>query len=520
MKILFKEYYFLIKQGGIFLIKECVIIGMFGQERPIKLKMVDSLTILTGDNGSGKTTLLNIIFNVLNADFETLINIKFKEIKVIFEENSIKLDSITVQRTKHKLEIEYSFGNYSNIVLIERAYYGWNEYLYDFQEYLSENHIKYDEFDEFDEYTEYDEIDTDYQDHIDDLDSLIAMFPQLKYINEIKKALLYFPTYRRVDSDIKSLLEVNYLKNNPSFKNLADINKSINNFPNDRRVIGVGDEDIEIIYNLYSQELRQFNSTGLNELLKKFISSIITSIYSDTTSKRKKNKTEELKNAPTHLIELAEKLGIEDIDKEKVINYFGVQNKLRDNSSKIVQDAQLEVSVKQGRTGSPIIDIDNNTFKQILIESITSIGNKNNFVSELITLYREHLHAQEKELEPISYLKRGVNNFFKGKVSVELDEKTYSIFLSTPFKELSTGEKQLITILSYISLTLKRNAFRPLIIIDEPELSLHISWQNKLLPQLLEMNETRFLIATHSPYVANIKYRKHMKQLGEIDGIN
>lgn len=509
------------------MINECNIVGLFGQEKSISLRMKDSLMILTGDNGAGKTTLLNIVFNVLNADFESLINTRFKEINILFEENEINLYSIKVLRSKNRLDIIYSFDKLTNTVILERTT-GYIEYSYEFLEELYEDEI-FDFTLEIDENNEEDfEFDFDFDtefNFIDDLEGLINTYPQLKFINEIKKAILYFPTYRRVDSDIKSLLEVNYFKNNSSYRNLAEINKSINNFPNDRRVIGVGDEDIEVIYNSYSQELRQFNSIGLNELLKKFISSIITSIYTDTISKKKRNKEFEeqklYKNAPTHLVELAEKLGIEGIDRDQVIKYFDKQNDLRQNSNKLFRNASLEVSIKSGiKNESHAKIVNDENFIRFLSDSIKSIGNENNFIIELITLYREHLNAQEKELEPIRYLQRGVNNFFKGKVSVVLDEKTYSISLTTPFKELSTGEKQLITILSYIGLTLKKNAFRPLIIIDEPELSLHISWQNKLLPQLLEMEEARFLIATHSPYIANIKYRKHMKQLGEIDGVN
>ena len=43
-----------------------------------------------------------------------------------------------------------------------------------------------------------------------------------------------------------------------------------------------------------------------------------------------------------------------------------------------------------------------------------------------------------------------------------------------------------------------------LILIDEPELSLHIAWQEEFVPDLMaiaELSRLDFLLATHSPYI-------------------
>jgi len=43
-----------------------------------------------------------------------------------------------------------------------------------------------------------------------------------------------------------------------------------------------------------------------------------------------------------------------------------------------------------------------------------------------------------------------------------------------------------------------------LVLIDEPELSLHVAWQKRFLPDLLEIvaaAEFDVLVATHSPYI-------------------
>lgn len=63
--------------------------------------------------------------------------------------------------------------------------------------------------------------------------------------------------------------------------------------------------------------------------------------------------------------------------------------------------------------------------------------------------------------------------------------------------KLSAGEKQMLSFLCY-------NAFSEdtVILIDEPELSLHVDWQRLLLPILLQQKTgNQFFVATHSPFI-------------------
>lgn len=80
--------------------------------------------------------------------------------------------------------------------------------------------------------------------------------------------------------------------------------------------------------------------------------------------------------------------------------------------------------------------------------------------------------------------------FRVGEESVERDLTT-----------LSSGEIQLIVIFAHLYFnpeTNKANVF----IIDEPELSLHVQWQQKFVEALLEATEnTQFIMATHSPTI-------------------
>lgn len=68
-------------------------------------------------------------------------------------------------------------------------------------------------------------------------------------------------------------------------------------------------------------------------------------------------------------------------------------------------------------------------------------------------------------------------------------------------KKLSSGEKQ--EILLFFELIFNTNSHEVLLI-DEPELSLHISWQQQFMDDLLkvtQMNNLQVVIATHSPQI-------------------
>ncbi|WP_101903945.1 AAA family ATPase [Vibrio azureus] len=64
--------------------------------------------------------------------------------------------------------------------------------------------------------------------------------------------------------------------------------------------------------------------------------------------------------------------------------------------------------------------------------------------------------------------------------------------------ELSSGEKQLVIIIANMVFSRKNDINS--IIIDEPEISLHIKWQDMFISALREINSNiQLILATHSP---------------------
>ena len=68
----------------------------------------------------------------------------------------------------------------------------------------------------------------------------------------------------------------------------------------------------------------------------------------------------------------------------------------------------------------------------------------------------------------------------------------------SPYR-LSSGEKQMVLILLTV---LVREGEHSVLFMDEPEASLHIEWQQKLIGMIRELNpDLQLILTTHSPAV-------------------
>lgn len=140
-----------------------------------------------------------------------------------------------------------------------------------------------------------------------------------------------------------------------------------------------------------------------------------------------------------------------------------------------------------------------------------------------------HLDTKDRALERIREIVKNSNGrqeeLFRPIHEVEkivklfVDDKKISFGESLSFGDvervvsagkLSAGEKQILSFLVY-------NAFfrKIPIIIDEPELSLHVDWQRRLIRALRTQNtDNQLIMATHSPFIYS-RYSDFEHQLGD-----
>lgn len=108
-----------------------------------------------------------------------------------------------------------------------------------------------------------------------------------------------------------------------------------------------------------------------------------------------------------------------------------------------------------------------------------------------------------------------VNTFFaETKKSIDIDKAKNTIVFTTnsgetlQLADLSAGEKQLLYLLMTVFLMDEKPA---ILLLDEPELSLHITWQEKLVEALLKLNPAcQIIMTTHSPSIFVNGWRDHL----------
>ena len=113
----------------------------------------------------------------------------------------------------------------------------------------------------------------------------------------------------------------------------------------------------------------------------------------------------------------------------------------------------------------------------------------------------------EKEIDrifaPLNRYLKIVRTFIQEK-EFEIDNGDLTVktkYGKLGMSSLSSGEKQLLILLTEALLQRERDC---VFLADEPELSLHIEWQRKVLPAIRELNaNAQIIVATHSPEVAS-----------------
>lgn len=80
--------------------------------------------------------------------------------------------------------------------------------------------------------------------------------------------------------------------------------------------------------------------------------------------------------------------------------------------------------------------------------------------------------------------------------------------------QLSSGEKQMVIILTTV---LVENRKPSVLIMDEPEISLHFDWQKRLLDDIMQLNpQVQVIVATHSPALVMRGWVDRVTEISEL----
>lgn len=195
---------------------------------------------------------------------------------------------------------------------------------------------------------------------------------------------------------------------------------------------------------------------------------------------------------------------------EEIKNFQRRRPEIEDFAKKIAGPNKLTLHIDKFFSKLEKITHENTEKDELTLQWIVNATQIRRVKSIIEELDRQK-KAAERFYSPIKEYIDSMNKFFKhSKKSVEIDAvgkiKISQNGKKVDIDNLSSGEKQLFILLTHAKLgSGKKRTF----IVDEPELSLHMKWQEMLVDELLDFGEkNQFIFATHSPEIVGLNTKK------------
>lgn len=438
-------------------IKQISVYGLFGIfNHEIPLNMDDRITILHGPNGFGKTIILTMLNDFFHSRYFVFKKTPFSEFRIDFDNNS----SIKIIKNIDDSENE----NEKNNLTLK----------------FQENHSTPEEFTlNLNKRNSRFEIEKKLP-IINILDDII---PELDRIGP--RSWLYIPTGEELS--LEDVLE--------RFENVLPFEVSVKDEPDCDWLKNIKNNlDIRLIK---SQRLLNFNVTESSSNYSRSTMRSTLSAYSHELAKLMQAKFSEYgtvsqsldRSFPVRVVQQPSK----DLREEKLREQL---NELEKTRSRLIEVGLLN---KEEDSDFPIqpetIDETTKNILSLYVEDVEKKLTVFNDIANKIELLRDIINKKFA----YSY-KKIIFNKEKGFVFTRvLNNSSIPEEKQLSPTDLSSGEQHELVLLYELLFKVKPKS---LVLIDEPELSLHVGWQVNFLEDLqkiIELVDLDILMATHSP---------------------
>jgi len=442
-------------------IDKLIIKGLYGYiDKTISFN--NDLTLLVGINGSGKTSILNIINWLLRPSMPNLCVTEFKTIQLFFQ----------FKNEKYEILCKHNKTTFTYTIKTEKEKF--NPLIVRIATPPSE--IKNDDALKLSLIQNYTGLSPDQKEK--KTWDLIGTFPNPTVIGLDRN--LYAEESEKIF--IEESLRGRIVKKG-SIQNLSPLDRV--------------KEIVNREYRRKKNSILNLTSNLKNHLMLSTFAGSIT-IESFTSGIRHKLNITQIEGAEKRVNDYFknfEKKPLNDEEQKTITNYFSqlkditkqYQNKPNDDTVKLLYGLNASQFVKVNK----------------LLKEFEKFEADSNRALEQITTYIDTLNFFLKDSAKKLLFKEDT-----AELSFHTLDKNGNII--TEFKDikfLSSGEQQILILFSYIAFNSQDGK---LFIIDEPELSLHIKWQEDFLNQLENITPkgTQLILATHSPILANKKREK------------
>jgi predicted ATP-binding protein involved in virulence len=453
------------------------LFGIFNHKLNLKIK--EGVTIVLGPNGFGKTTMLKMLQAVFNINFKYFSDVHFSEFCIIFESGTKLIVSKSEYSKEEQIEKLVDPAHKQNI--FTKKIISLDIRLVE-QNDVSCNFIL--------NYPDYNEmvraIKPQQMGRL--LPELFRLGPNMwrnrvtrevlsledvfkVYKNELKKRVFNeFEAEEQIDSSLLEFLHnirVHYIDT-----------KRLNNVPVDLN------ED-------YGENLYSFISTV------DLYSENIKSIISDSINEQNKI--------------------TQNLDRSYPLRLIDKLNEYRYTEEELIK-LQKQVETKRNRLINAGLYEDFETDGQALLPKQTD-----DIVRTVLAVHAqdelEKLQVLDDLLSKIEILRDIINDRFLYKTLI-IDKSEGFLFrgASENFispSDLSSGEQHELVLFYELLFRVQKNSF---VLIDEPELSLHVAWQRKFIDdikRIAKINGFHAVIATHSPSIIDDQWDLAVELVGE-----
>jgi predicted ATPase len=454
--------------------------GLHGRNRVIDIPIRDNRLVLVGENGTGKSTVANLLYYVLTQQWRRVTEYRFTAIQVHGSDSQVRVTHEDVEALSAYKNVQLNADirhRYPPLLLRQVAQLLANENLFSdtAEEFLVERIADMTRTSRSRAKQLILEIST-------------SQTAKLKkpLAEEIKRLdswnfgqFLYLPTYRRIEQDLKSI-----------FRGI-EIEEKVREFRDRFRkrerssfieLIEFGMEDVDKTIQARMTQIKERVRTGLSTLTGTYLREVIRG----------------LQDNPDLTV-------LRSIDPNAFESLFArIDEAILPPADKRLLQAKIAEIAEAG------------DYKIKAEDRVIA-----HFLSKLVLLYKE----QQEHESDVRDFARLCNVYLTGKEFV-YDDIKYEIYVRETdtesekdtsnrleLKVLSSGEKQIVSLFSHMYLSGQSEFF---VVIDEPELSLSVPWQQRFLPDIMKTGRCTGLVAvTHSPFIWENEFEGYVGALAE-----
>ncbi|MGN7503629.1 MAG: AAA family ATPase [Alphaproteobacteria bacterium] len=444
-------------------IKKFIVEGLY-DHIDVAIEFKNNTAIIIGPNGIGKSTVTNIFYFFISRQWQRLLELDFQSLCLIHGSGKIFINKAEIFSLGSLYDFMENGGPTRPRRLLRKV--EEQDSVIDFISMNIKNKA------ELDKYAKITDTDREEVLHLYKYmnrrirDEEFHSVPKTQISKEldelISSRVLYLPTYRRIEKDLQEIFpdfDDRYKKSQIMGLERGKLHRQGDFYT---ELVSFGMEDVRRSLDSTTQGLRNFALEKYNDLSADYLKDVIEG----NADKFNKNDIR----------------GLTEDNINQILNRVSEQAL----SARLKNDLRDKIKYIQNAPDKEVQP--NDKYLAHYFSKLKSVTELIKEKEKRITSFIDICNKYMNENKVIEYDENKSNISIKDKESNNID-----------LSKLSSGEKQIVSLFSHLFID---QDSEQIVIIDEPELSLSVPWQQTFLPDIIQSGNCSCLLAvTHSPFI-------------------